>query len=523
MSTAAQREGAIRSVLVVGGGTAGWLAACHLAKKLAPQSPGGIEVTLVESPDIPTIGVGEGTVPAMRQSLQYLGISETEFIRECEATFKQSIRFDGWRAEPGHHYHHVFDYPVRDQLDLTPYWLLGANGEASFADSVGIQSAVCDGGLGPKQITQPEYAGATSYAYHLDAGKFAALLTRHATRKLGVRHLQANVEQIVPDEAGGISHLVTDRCGELRADFYIDCTGFSSLLLGKTLAVPFIDRSDVLLADHALAVQVPYPEPDSPIPCQTIATARSAGWIWDIGLVSRRGTGYVYSSAHTSHEEAESDLRAYLRESIGSVADDVSCRRIPMQVGYREEFWSGNCAAIGLSQGFVEPLEATGLLMFDATARMLAEQFPAHRDLMPLLARRFNQRVGFAWERVIDFIKLHYCISDRRDSAFWVDNCDPSTIPQSLQENLALWRHQPPSDYDFSSKLEVFNLENYLYVLYGMGFPTDMSALASRHGQSGEAQAQFSRVQQVRQESLGALLPHRELIEKIHRYGMQTL
>jgi tryptophan halogenase len=513
---------AVREVLVVGGGTAGWLAACHLARQLHPGDPDGVRVTLVESPDIPTIGVGEGTVPAMRRSLQYLGVSETDFIRECEATFKQSIRFDGWMSRPGHSYHHVFDYPRRDPLDLTPYWLQSRR-DRSYTDWVGLQSRVCDAGLGPKQMTQPEFEGVTSYAYHLDAGKFAALLTRHATDKLGVSHLKANVTGVHRDAAGAIEYLATDRLGELHADFYVDCTGFASRLLGQTLQVPFIDRGDVLLADHALAVQVPYAAPDSPIPCQTIATARSAGWIWDIGLVTRRGTGYVYSSAHIDHDAAEVELRDYLRGSIGTQADTVGIRRIPMQVGYRERFWAHNCAAIGLSQGFVEPLEATGLLMFDATARMLAEQFPAHRSLMPLLADRFNARVRFAWERVIDFIKLHYCISDRDDSAFWRDNRSPASIPDSLAQNLAIWRHQVPSEYDFSSRLEIFNLENYLYVLYGMDYPTDISAIAYRYAQPDTAQRMVAENRALSERVGGALLPHRELIDKIHRYGLQPV
>jgi tryptophan halogenase len=194
-----------------------------------------------------------------------------------------------------------------------------------------------------------------------------------------------------------------------------------------------------------------------------------------------------------------------------------------MQVGYRERFWFRNCAAIGLSQGFVEPLEATGLLMFDATARMLAEQFPASRALMPLLSERFNRRVGFAWERVIDFIKLHYCISDRDDTAFWRDNRDPATIPAGLQENLQLWRHQLPSEYDFSSKLEIFNLENYLYVLYGMNYVTELEPLAYRYRERELALRTVQETQSVVQEARKALLPHRELINRIHRYGLQPV
>ena len=529
----------LKEVLVVGGGTAGWLAACHLARKLK----GGVKVRLIESPDIPTIGVGEGTVPAIRLSLEHLGISETDFIRDCDAAFKQGIKFVGWMAAPNHGYHHVFDYPRREPVDITPYWLLQGR-EQAYADWAGIQAGVCDAGLAPKQITQPEYAGFANYAYHLNAAKFADLLMRHATAALGVAHLKANVTGVLMDGRGDIAHVETDRCGRLAADFFVDCTGFASKLLGGALGVPFIDRGDTLLADSAVVAQAPYPAPDAPIPSYTIAAARAAGWIWDIGLASRRGTGYVYSSKHVSHEDAEAELRAYLADtggdgaggggaggkkgaagagSGGEGAGEIPLRRISFKVGYREQFWCRNCAAIGLAQGFVEPLEATGLLMFDATARMLAEQFPARRELMPLLAKRFNQRVRFAWERVIDFIKLHYCISDRNDSAFWRDNRDPATIPDSLRENLELWRHQVPSEYDFSSRLEIFNLENYLYVLYGMQFPTDIAPVAYRYAESAKARAAVADTRALAAEARAVLPPHRELLGKIRKYGLQKV
>jgi tryptophan halogenase len=515
----------VRKVLVVGGGTAGWLAACHIARAAGISGPEGIDVTLIESKDIPTVGVGEGTVPAMRQSLHYLGIRETDFISECEATFKQSIKFVDWMkpADSGNAYHHVFDYPEIQQVDLTPYWLMGEAGDRCYVDAVSIQGKVCDSGLGPKLMTHAEFEGATNYAYHLDAAKFAALLTRHATGNLGVRHLLGNVQDVNVAEDGSIRSIMTDEHGELAADLFVDCTGFRSLLLGETLGTEFIDKNDVLFVDNALAIQVPYADEQTPIPCHTIATARSCGWIWDIGLHTRRGTGYVYSEKYTSHEAAESVFRDYLRESIGDTAEELDCRRIPMKVGYREEFWVGNCVAIGLAQGFVEPLEATGLLVFDATARMLGELLPPSVGAMPAIAERFNRRVRYAWDRVIDFIKLHYYLSDRDDSDFWRDNRDDNSVPDSLLENLHLWREQPPSDYDFFSRQEIFKLENYLYVLYGMRFQTDVGSIRHRYRESQQAQREFERIDASAAQAMRQLLPHRELIERIKTYGLQKV
>lgn len=526
MNPTSQNVDAMKEILIVGGGTAGWLSACHLAKKLSGPD-GGVKITLVESPDIPTIGVGEGTVPAMRQSLQYLGISETDFIRECDATFKQSIKFVDWMRDRGdgtpNYYHHIFDYPDASQVDLTPYWLMNRRQETTFANAVSIQARICDRGLGPKLMTHPEYLGATNYAYHLDAAKFAQLLTKHAVGNLGVRHLLTNVDDVKLNSSGEIRSVVTADHGEISADLFVDCSGFRSMLLGERLGVGFVDRKDTLFVDAALAIQVPYDDVQEPIPSHTIATAKSAGWIWDIGLHNRRGTGYVYAEKYCDRDDAEREFRDYLRESVGDRADTLECRHIPMKIGYRERFWEKNCVAIGLSQGFVEPLEATGLLVFDATARMLAELFPPSRGTMPSIAERFNRRVGYAWERVIEFIKLHYCLSDRDDSEFWRDNRDPATIPDSLLENLALWTEQPPNQYDFFSRQEIFNLENYLYVLYGMNFQTNMQPISYRYSKQEEARKEFERIAIETDHSLLTLLPHRDLINRIKTYGLQKI
>ncbi|ADN77127.1 tryptophan halogenase [Ferrimonas balearica DSM 9799] len=510
----------IRRLIVVGGGTAGWLAASHLARKFRVNQHPTISVTLVESPNIPTIGVGEGTVPTMRQTLHWLGIRETDFIRQCDVTFKQSIKFIDWLRPPAggqsHAYHHLFDYPAIQGLDPTPYWCQDPGG-TPYADAVSVQAHLCEQGLGPKTLMHPEFGGATAYAYHLDAAKFSALLTDHAVNQLGVHHVLAEVTEVVADGNGGIAAIVTDRAGTLEGDLFVDCTGFSALLAEQTLKVPFIDKSDVLFVDSALAIQVPYERADAPIPCHTLSTATHSGWIWDIGLTERRGVGHVYSSRHCSDEEAERVLRAYL----GPVAEGLSCRKIAMKVGYRERAWQGNCVAIGLSGGFVEPLEATGLLVFDLTARMLAEMLPGQREAMPAVAERFNQRVRHSWDRVIDFIKLHYVLSQREDSAFWRDNRAPESIPQSLKDNLAYWQQQQPSGYDFASNLSIFNLENYLYVLYGMEFDTEVCA--ERLDQGEAARQKMAQLAQQAERLASQLLPHRQLLERIRQHGLQKV
>ncbi|TRX55672.1 tryptophan halogenase family protein [Thalassomonas sp. M1454] len=513
----------IRNIVIVGGGTAGWLTANHLAKQLNAKHCDEISITLIESPNIPTIGVGEGTVPLIRKSLAELGISESEFIKECDVTFKQGIKFVDWLNNPiagkPHHYHHIFDYPLINEFDhLTAYWLKGLAGEnTSFVDATAFQGKICDFGLAPKDITQAEYQGHNSYAYHLDAAKFAKLLTKHACNNLGVKHILAQVDDVELHLNGDIKALHTDVAGIISADLFVDCSGFDSILLGKALNVKFIDKSDVLFADHAMAMQVPYEDPEQDIPSFTISTAKQAGWIWDIGLTKRRGTGYVYSSAHTTHDEAEQTIRDY----IGPAADSLEARKIAMNIGYREKFWHKNCVAIGLSQGFVEPLEATGLLVFDVTAKMLAQQFPSNRGHMDILAKKFNERVSSSWEKVIDFIKLHYVLSKRDDSDFWLENRDITKCSQTLQERLQLWQHQVPSAYDFASGFEIFNLENYLYVLYGMDFNTNIESMDFRFQNTKQATEFFNKIKQHADMLTTKLPKHRELINKIHRFGLQ--
>lgn len=504
----------VSSIIIVGGGTAGWLCANHLGKRFSASTEFSPQITLIDSNEIPPIGVGEGTVPAIRQSLKYLGISETELIRDCDATFKQSVKFIGWNQQSTpNYYHHVFDFPELRSPDQIYSWLASARPETPFTDMVSIQGHLCDVGLGPKLITQPEYAGVANYAYHFDAAKFSQLLMKNATEKYAVKHLKADVEQVKITEMGDIESLATKQLGQLRADLYIDCSGFSSLLLGKSLGVPFVDKSGVLFVDTALAYQIPYESAEAPIPCSTLATAKKAGWIWDIGLSSRRGAGYVYSSSHTTDSAAEQDFARYL----GLQENDVNFRKIPMRVGYREKFWQKNCVAIGLSQGFVEPLEATGLLMFDATAKMLAELIPSSSSTFPVVAKQFNKIVRAAWDNVVDFIKLHYCISDRTDSDFWNDNRELRGVPDSLQEKLESWRWRTPNTYDFPNKLGIFHWENYLYVLYGMDFKTSS---VHRESENPDLTGQCSR----RFTELNLKLDkHRDLINKIKQYGLKKI
>ena len=269
----------MKNIVVVGGGTAGWLAANHLGKKFSHNDD--VNVSLIESPDIAPIGVGEGTVPNIRKTLASFGISESEFIRRCDATFKQSIKFVNWMDKEKHgeknFFHHLFDAPSKFGDDLTAHWLKYGQGQM-YADMVSPQHSACEHKKAPKAITTKEYEGVLGYAYHLNAAKFAELLSENATENFGVKHIQANVTNVELDASGAIKALLTKELGLLEYDFYLDCTGFESMLIGKALKVPFVEKSKELLVNSALVVQVPTNE-SGEIPPYTIATAHQAGWI----------------------------------------------------------------------------------------------------------------------------------------------------------------------------------------------------------------------------------------------------
>jgi hypothetical protein len=351
------------------------------------------------------------------------------------------------------------------------------------------------------------FSGALNYAYHIDAAKLAARLSRHAVGILGVTHLRDQVVS-VDNGANGDIAAVRTRCGErVEGDLFIDCSGHTALLIGDHYGVEWIDRSKILANDRALAVQVPVAE-GSPIESQTIGTAHEAGWIWDIGLPSRRGVGCVYASRFLEDGEAEAILRDYIARIAPDVPpDSLAPRRLSFPTGHRAEFWRGNCLAVGLSAGFIEPLEASAIVMIELSVNALIDNFPASREAMGAHAARFNALFRTRWDRVIEFLKLHYLLS-RRDEPYWRAQRDPATVPPRLAELVELWRDQPPSRYDLPLADEIFPAASYQYVWYGMG-----GAVPSRLPQPTPTMlAQFDQLRQRTRSLLSALPSNRALL-----------
>jgi 2-polyprenyl-6-methoxyphenol hydroxylase-like FAD-dependent oxidoreductase len=514
----------IKRIVIVGGGSAGWLTCAVLAAEHCANKENGMEITLVESPDVNIVGVGEGTWPTMRGTLKKAGIRETDFFRECDASFKQGAKFAKWvTGEEDDAYYHPLVLPQGyNEVNLVPFWQPHSD-KVSFADAVSFQGQLCDMGLAPKQNTTPEYAHVANYAYHLDAGKFSQFLQKHCTEKLGAKHILDHVEKVNSADNGDIASLTTRNHGNLEADLFIDCTGFKSLLIGEHYGIPFIDKKHVLFNDTALAVHVPYEKEDSPIVSHTISTAQKNGWIWDIGLPTRRGVGYVFSSAHTDEDSARVELQNYLNNIAPYTDGKLEPRKIDIRPGHRDVFWHKNCVAVGLSAGFLEPLEASALVLVELSAAMISEQMPATRKTMDIVAKRFNQKFRYRWDRIIDFLKLHYVLTKRTDSDYWIDNCRPETIPDDLQELLELWRYQIPWHQDFTYADEVFPSASYQYVLYGMGFETYRNETERLSFNQRLAEQHLQKNQQLTHKLVKGLPTNRELIEKIKTYGLQRV
>ncbi len=515
----------IEHIVILGGGTAGWLTAGILAAEYQARGGSTLQITLIESPDVPTIGVGEGTWPSMRLSLQRIGLSEIDVIQQCDASFKQGSKFVGWKnGLPDDIYYHPFTAPQGfGEANFVAAWREHFS-HLSFADTVCIQSQLCEQGFAPKQKTTPEYAGVLNYGYHFDAGKFAQLLQKHCTQKLGVKHLLDHVTQVVSAASGDIAALLTKQSGAVAGDLFIDCSGTNCLLLGEHYGIPFIDKNQFSINDRALAVQVPYRSSDDPIASPTIATAQDAGWTWDIGLSSRRGVGYVYSSSHSTDEHAEQTLRAYVSKSIGPKnIENISVKRLSIRPGHREKFWHKNCVAVGMAAGFIEPLEASALALVELSATSIRDNLPLAKTDMAIVAKRFNEVFCCRWQGIIDFLKLHYALSERNDTVYWRDVTQRDNLSKPLAEHLSLWRQRPPAQQDFIHGNDIFPAASYQYVLYGMGFKPLAHGIGKTSDRIDFALRNINDNIERARKYMTAIPTNRELLAHINQYGMQRI
>ena len=467
----------VRNVVIVGGGTSGWMTASYLKAAFGHR----LGVTLVESPNVPTIGVGEATFSTIRHFFDYLGLDEREWMPPCQATYKLAIRFENWRS-PDHHFYHPFEHlRVVDGFPLTDWWLHRGEGQRFDRDCFLIAS-LCDAKRSPRDLdgtlfeqdfkeggaerayrtTLTEQDTQFPYAYHFDAALLARYLTRYGTER-GVRHVLDDVIDVARDERGWIRNVLTKEHGELAGDLFVDCTGFRGMLLNKALGVPFMSYQDTLPNDSAVALRVPVDMAAQGIPPCTTATAQDAGWIWTIPLFGRVGTGYVYASDYCTPDEAEQTLRDF----VGPAADGLAANHIRMRIGRSEVSWVNNCVAIGLSSGFVEPLESTGIFFIQNAVEQLVKHFPTER-WDERLRRSYNRQVANAIDGVHEFLGLHYYAAARQDNQYWKDT-KTRPLPGALAERIEQWQVRLPDRESVFPHYHGFEPYSYIAMILGLG------------------------------------------------------
>jgi tryptophan halogenase len=446
----------IRSVVIAGGGTAGWMAAAALSKALPPER---LKITLVESEEIGIVGVGEATIPIIQLFNKLLQIDEDEFIRATKGTFKLGIEFVDW-LRPGHRYFHPFGR-FGDDFGVTPFhqqWLR--------ARSFGYPVPLGDFSLNSVAALQGKFQRAASdsppvfntygYAYHFDASLYARFL-RSLAEATGVDRVEGKIAEVKlrPDD-GFVESLRLEDGRTLEGELFIDCTGFRALLIGQALDVGYEDWSAYLPCDRALAV--PTERNADPIP-YTRSIARSAGWQWRIPLQHRTGNGYVYCSKYISDEDAREELLANL--DAPPLADP---RPLRFTTGRRTEQWHKNCVSLGLASGFLEPLESTSIHLIQTGITKLASLFP-DRSFDPAVIREYNRQAREETDSIRDFLVLHYHATERSGQAFW-DYCRTMPIPDTLAYKLDLFRSSgryPELGYD------LFKLTSWVAVMIGQG------------------------------------------------------
>ena len=445
----------IRRIAIVGGGTAGWMAASVLARSL----PGtGTAITLIESPEIGTVGVGEATIPPILDALRFLSIDEADFVRNTQATYKLGIKFSDWK-QLGHSYWHpfgAFGAPI-NRRPFHHFWHRAqAEGLAHQFNEFSVCATLGDAGKFRFPDTNPDSpAAGLRYALHFDATLVAKYLRAYAER-LGVVRLERMVIGATLRADGFLDELQFSDGPALQADLYIDCSGFHGALIEKVLGTGYLDWSAMLPCDRAVAFPT---APTLARPPYTRARARTAGWQWRIPLRQRVGNGYVYSSAHCTDDQALNDLLTTLGEK--PLAEPRFLRFV---TGRRRLYWNRNCFAVGLASGFLEPLESTSIHLVMSSMHHLLEHFPdRHFDQANIDS--CNAELSYEAERVRDFIVLHYHLTQRDDAPLW-NYCRSMSIPDSLRERIELYRQTGRIRWRAG---ELFTDLSWFYIFEGLG------------------------------------------------------
>lgn len=497
----------IKDIVIVGGGSAGWMTAALLSQLLGKL----YRIRLVESEQIGTIGVGEATIPGIKRFNALLKIDEDEFIRTTQGTFKLGIQFrDWWRK--GESYVHSFGMIGQDLewLRCHQYWLNAR--ERGTASDFGNYSINCVAALNnkfmradPKMSQSP--LGHIAHAYHFDAGLYAAYLRRYAEQR-GVERIEGKVVDVALDANSGEARSITLDGGlTIGADFFIDCSGFRALLIGEAMGVGYQDWRHWLPCDRAIAMPCARSADVTPY---TRATAHDAGWQWRIPLQHRTGNGHVYASGFTDDDTAETVLRANLDGE-----SDAEPIRLRFRTGRRDVFWYKNCVAVGLAAGFLEPLESTSLYLIQSAVLRLVHLLP-DGDPDPAIIAEYNAQTIFEYERVRDFIILHYKATERDDSPFW-NYCRTMDVPDTLRHKIDLFA---ANGYIFRENDELFAEESWIQVFLGQGIFPRRHDPAVGMKSAAEIDKYLGDVEQVIAKCVGLMPAHADYIARYCRAPM---
>lgn len=530
----------IKEVVILGGGTAGWMTASYLGKHLQ----GNVRITLMESPAIGSIGVGEATVPNLqRVFFDYLGLSEFDWMRQCNAGFKIGVRFVNWRTPgPGvpnprqldgrsDHFDHPFGLlPDCDQIPLSHYWFLKkyrGQTDEPFGYACFREPPILDAKRAPCWLNGKP---ATRYAWHFDAHLVADFLRRFATSQQGVVHIQDELDGVRFDGNGFITSLTTKGGRVIEGDLFIDCSGFRGLLINKAMGEPFIDMNDHLLCDGAVASQVQNDDEALGVDPYTSAIAMPAGWTWKIPMLSRFGTGYVYSSQFATQDQAVEDF-CRLWDLDPNTA---KLNKVRFRVGRNRRAWVRNCVGIGLSSCFLEPLESTGIYFIYAAIYQLAKHFPSkHFD--QILIDRFNREIETMFDDTRDFIQSHFYFSPRMDTPFWRANKE-LRLTDNIQEKIAMYKAGIPINPPYTDERTYYgNFEaefrnfwtngSYYSIFAGLGFLPDhpLPVMTYQDDSSRKAEPLFAEVKRQQAALLATLPSNYEFLRRLHGKDGETL
>lgn len=489
---------AVRKVVILGGGTSGWIAAALLKKVLGQV----VDIQLVESEDIGTVGVGEATIPPIRLLNNVLGINEAEFLRETKATIKLAIKFENWRV-PGESYYHTFGAPGKSlafchfhhlwrraqQLgDTTSLWQYDLNylcAEAGKFASINSKDPVLE----------------LPYAYHFDAGLYARFLRKFSEQMGVVRH-EGKVSSVTRHTNGDIQHLVLEDGRVLGGDLFIDCSGFRGLLIQQQLNTGYEDWSHWLPCDRAVAVPSERFEHTLPY---TRSIAHSSGWQWRIPLQHRNGNGLVYSSAHYTEQQAADLLLSNLDSK--ALAEP---KFIQFKTGRRRKQWQRNVVSVGLASGFLEPLESTSIHLIQSAVVRLLQLFP-HQGVTDALVDEYNRQSQIEFEQVRDFIILHYHVNERSDSPFWRD-LRQMQVPETLKRKIQLFAENGSL---FREQNDLFLESSWLQVMLGQGIvPKDYHPLANSYSDA-QLKQMLQTMLAIKRDPLDKLPSHDEFLRKV--------